>query len=58
MDSDSDFEGFPCSQISFCGYNNSQSASLGGDVVDDDDGVNVDNVVSESEGCQMDAPNW
>ena len=36
MDSDSDFECFPSSQISFCGYDNSQSGDFGGDVVDSD----------------------
>ena len=46
MDSDSDFEGFPSSQISFCGFNNSQSADYGGDIVDSDKECGDMNVVS------------
>ena len=46
MDSDSDFEGFPCSQISFCGYESSQSASFGPDVVDYENGKTNETLVS------------
>ena len=46
MDSDSDFECFPSSQISFCGFNNSQSADYGGDVIDSDNEFEKVNVIS------------
>ena len=46
MDSDSNFEDFPCSQISFCGYENSQSFSYGGDIVDGETSCEKLSVVS------------
>ena len=46
MDSDSDFEGFPSSQISFCGYENSQSFSYGGDIIDAEEGYENASIVS------------
>ena len=44
MDSDSDFEEFPSSQISFCGYDGMFSQEYGGDVIDSD--KENDNIVS------------
>ena len=46
MDSDSDFEAFPSSQISFCGFESSQRFAYGGDIIDDESISETKNVVS------------
>ena len=46
MDSNSDFEAFPSSQISFCGFNQSQSMEYGRNVIDSDDNGDENVVVS------------